>query len=71
MMDLTGETLQQWIDDMAATDLALSTKRTRQAMLSSWCAWLVKRTILTTKPVAKRDRPPHRSAPPQEMPSGP
>lgn len=68
--DLTGETLQQWMDDMAATDLALSTMRTRQAALSSLCAWLVKRAILTTNPVAKMDRPPHRSAPPTQVPSG-
>ncbi len=68
--DLTGETLQQWMDDMAATDLALSTMRTRQATLSSWCAWLVKRSILTTNPVAKMDRPPHRPAPPTQVPSG-
>jgi integrase/recombinase XerC len=68
--DLTGETLQQWMDDMAATDLALSTMRTRQATLSSLCAWLVKRKILTTNPVAKMDRPPHRSEPPRQVPSG-
>lgn len=68
--DLTGETLQEWLDDMAATDLALSTMRTRQATLSSLCAWLVKRAILTTNPVAKMDRPPHRSAPPTQVPSG-
>ena len=70
MTDLTGETLQQWMDDMAANDLALSTMRTRQAMLSSLCAWLVKRGILTTNPVAKMDRPPHRSEPPRQVPSG-
>lgn len=68
--DLTGETLQEWMDDMAATDLALSTMRTRQATLSSLCAWLVKRAILTTNPVAKMDRPPHRSEPPRQVPSG-
>ena len=68
--DLTGETLQQWMDDMAANDLALSTLRTRQATLSSLCAWLVKRGILTTNPVAKMDRPPHRSEPPKQVPSG-
>jgi len=68
--DLTGETLQQWMDDMAATDLALSTMRTRQATLSSLCAWLVKRAILMTNPVAKMDRPPHRSEPPRQVPSG-
>ena len=36
--DLTVETIQQWMDDMAANDLALSTLRTRQATLSSLCA---------------------------------
>ena len=65
-----GGDLQQWMDDMAATDLALSTMRTRQATLSSLCAWLVKRAILTTNPVAKMDRPPHRPAPPTQVPSG-
>src|SRR6266849_5304154 len=68
--DLTVETLQQWMDDMAANDLALSTMRTRQALVSSLCAWLVKRAILTTNPVAKMDRPPHRSEPPAQVPSG-
>ena len=68
--DLTGETLQQWMDDMAANDLALSTMRTRQALVSSLCAWLVKRGILTTNPVARMDRPPHRSEPPAQVPSG-
>ena len=68
--DLTGETLQQWMDDMAANDLALSTMRTRQALVSSLCAWLVKRGILTTNPVARMDRPPHRAEPPAQVPSG-
>ena len=68
--DLTVETIQQWMDDMAANDLALSTLRTRQATLSSLCAWLVKRGIMTTNPVAKMDRPPHRSEPPAQVPSG-
>lgn len=68
--DLTGETLQQWMDDMAAHDLALSTMRTRQATLSSLCGWLVKREILSTNPVATMDRPPHRSEPPAQVPSG-
>jgi len=68
--DLTVETLQQWMDDMAANDLSLGTMRTRQATLSSLCAWLVKRAILTTNPVASMDRPPHRSEPPAQVPSG-
>ena len=68
--DLTEEIVQQWMDDMAANDLSLSTMRTRQATVSSLCAWLVKRGILTTNPVAKMDRPPHRAEPPTQVPSG-
>jgi site-specific recombinase XerC len=46
------------MDDMAAEDLALSTMRVRQSTLSSFCAWLVKRDLLTVNPIAKLDRPP-------------
>ncbi|MFO0771315.1 MAG: tyrosine-type recombinase/integrase [Nitrospiraceae bacterium] len=67
--DLTTETIQGWMDDMAANDLALSTMRTRQATLSSLCGWLVKRDLLVSNPVAKLDRPPHRSEPPRQVPS--
>src|SRR6059036_3293276 len=41
--DLTSPTIQEWMDDMAGADLALSTMRVRQSTLSSFCAWLVKR----------------------------
>ena len=68
--DLTVDMIQQWMDDMAAHDLSLSSLRTRQATLSSLCAWLVKRDILMSNPVAKMDRPPHRSEPPTQVPSG-
>ena len=68
--DLTVDMIQQWMDDMAANDLSLSSLRTRQATLSSLCAWLVKRDILVSNPVAKMDRPPHRSEPPTQVPSG-
>ena len=36
--DLTVDMIQQWMDDMAANDLSLSSLRTRQATLSSLCA---------------------------------
>ena len=68
--DLTVEMIQQWMDGMAGDDLSLSSLRTRQATLSSLCTWLVKRDILTSNPVAKMDRPPHRSEPPTQVPSG-
>ena len=35
--DLTRETVQAWMDEMAATDLALSTMRSRQSTLFSLC----------------------------------
>jgi integrase/recombinase XerC len=54
--DLTASTVQAWMDDMAAEDLALSTMRVRQSTVSSFCAWLVKREILTANPVAKLER---------------
>jgi integrase/recombinase XerC len=67
--DLTLATLQQWMDDMARCDLALSTMRTRQCTLSSFCSWLVKRGLLAANPVAAMDRPPHRSEPPRQVPT--
>jgi len=36
--DLTPLMIQTWMDDMAASDLALSTMRVRQSTLSSFCA---------------------------------
>jgi len=61
--------IQCWMDGMAADNLSLSSLRTRQATLSSLCTWLVKRDILVSNPVAKMDRPPHRSEPPTQVPS--
>jgi site-specific recombinase XerD len=48
--DLTPLTIQQWMDDMAGSDLALSTMRVRQSAVSSFCGWLVKRDVLATNP---------------------
>ncbi len=59
--DLTPAVIQAWMDDMAGADLALSTMRVRQSTLSSFCAWLVKRDVLASNPVAKLERPPHPS----------
>ena len=39
--DLSAPTIQTWMDDMAGSDLALSTMRARQSALSSFCGWLV------------------------------
>jgi integrase/recombinase XerC len=66
--DLDAPTIQAWMDEMAAADLALSTMRTRQSTVSSFCAWLVKRQVLTANPVAQLDRPPHRHGPPRQVP---
>jgi site-specific recombinase XerD len=66
--DLKANTIQAWMDDMAAADLALSTMRVRQSTLSSLCAWLVKRQIIVANPVAQVDRPPHRREAPRQVP---
>ncbi len=66
--DLTCPMIQAWMDDMAATDLALSTMRVRQSVVSSFCAWLVKREVLTANPVARLERPPHHREPPKQVP---
>ena len=66
--DLTGETVQAWMDHMAAADLALSTMRSRQSTLSSLCSWLVKRETLRENPVAKLDRPRYERTPPRQVP---
>jgi len=66
--DLTPPVIQAWMDDMAGTDLALSTMRVRQSTLSSFCAWLVKRDVLVANPVAKLERPPHHREPPTQVP---
>jgi integrase/recombinase XerC len=66
--DVQMETIQHWMDAMAASDLAVSTMRVRQSALSSLCSRLVKRGVLGTNPVAKLDRPPHRREPPRQVP---
>ena len=57
LMDLNRATIQGWMDDMAARDLSVSSMRTRQSTLSSFCTWLVKREALPANPVAGMDRP--------------
>jgi integrase/recombinase XerC len=64
LQDLTEEVIQAWMDDMAAADLAISTLRIRQATLSSFCNWLVKRRLLAVNPITRMDRPPHQHVPP-------
>jgi site-specific recombinase XerD len=66
--DLSATTIQDWMDDMAGGDLALSTMRVRQSALSSFCGWLVKRRVLAANPVAQLDRPPHRRESPKQVP---
>src|SRR2546425_1655836 len=66
--DLTLAMIQAWMDDMAGADLALSTMRVRQSVVSSFCAWLVKRDVLAANPVARLGRPPHHWEPPQQIP---
>lgn len=68
VVDLTPDTIQAWMDDMAGADLALETMRVRQSVLSSFCAWLVKRRVLPSNPVAQLDRPPHRREAPKQVP---
>ena len=67
--DLTQSSIQLWMDEMASDDLAMSTMRSRQSALSSFCAWLVKRGVLQANPVAGMDRPPHRIEPPRQVPT--
>ena len=66
--DLTASAIQAWMEDMAGEDLALGTMRVRQSTVSSFCAWLVKRAVLTANPVAKLERPPHHREPPRQIP---
>jgi len=66
--DLDATTVQAWMDNMAAGDLAVSTMRVRQSTVSSLCAWLVKRGQLSTNPVTRLDRPPHRREAPRQVP---
>lgn len=67
--DLTVSSIQLWMDEMASDDLALSTMRSRQSALSSFCAWLVKWGVLQANPIATMDRPPHRTEPPRQVPT--
>jgi site-specific recombinase XerD len=62
--DLTRPMSQAWLDDMAASDLGLSTLRCRLSTLSSFCAWLMKREVLATNPVVGIDRPPRQTVNP-------
>lgn len=62
--DLTTDMIQAWMDDMAASDLSMNTMRCRQASLSSFCNWLVKRNLMESNPVARMDRPPRQWTPP-------
>ena len=64
LADLSGPVIQAWMDAMAAADLALNTLRCRQATLSSFCTWLVKRGHLLANPILQLDRPPHQRVPP-------
>jgi site-specific recombinase XerD len=66
--DLTQETVQAWMDQMADADLALSTMRSRQSTLSSFCSWLVKRESLAENPVTRLDRPRYERTPPAQVP---
>ena len=69
LSDLSRTTIQEWMDDMAARDLSVSSMRTRQSTLSSFCTWLVKREALPANPVAGMDRPPHRIEAPKQVPT--
>jgi integrase/recombinase XerC len=69
LLDLDRATIQEWMDDMAARDLSVSSMRTRQSTLSSFCTWLVKREVLQANPVAGMDRPPHKIEAPKQVPT--
>lgn len=62
--DLTDVMIQGWMDAMAAAALAINTLRTRQAALSSFCNWLVKRGHLPANPIHRMDRPPQQRGQP-------
>jgi site-specific recombinase XerD len=64
LQDMTQETIQGWMDEMAASNLSINTLRCRQAVLSSLCNWLVKRNLLSVNPISRMDRPPHDRRPP-------
>lgn len=67
VQDVTQEMIQARMDEMAASDLAINTLRCRQASLSSFCNWLVKRTMLDSNPVC----PDGSAAPPVDAALGP
>ena len=67
--DLSKETVQAWMDQMAESNLAQSTMRVRQSTLSSLCSWLVKRESLADNSVAKLDRPRYERTPPNQVPN--
>ena len=69
LLDLNRATIQEWMDDMAARDLSVSSMRTRQSTLSSFCTWLVKREVLPANSVVGMDRPPYRIEPPKQVPT--
>jgi len=69
LSDLNRTMIQEWMDDMAAKDLSVSSMRTRQSTLSSFCTWLVKREVLHANPISGMDRPPHRIEPPKQVPT--
>jgi len=58
VQDLTEPKIQAWMDEMAGANLAINTLRCRQATLSSFCNWLVKRGGLGANPILRMDRPP-------------
>ncbi len=58
IQDLVEPKIQAWMDDMAGSNLAINSLRCRQATLSSFCNWLVKRRLLTANPILRMDRPP-------------
>ena len=64
VQDVTQEMIQGWMDEMAGANLAINTLRCRQAVLSSFCNWLVKRNLLSLNPILRMDRPPHERKPP-------
>src|SRR2546425_7764042 len=68
LSDVEATTIQRWMDDMAASDLAVSTIRVRQCTMSSFCAFLVKRQLVAANPVSLLDRPPHHREPPKQVP---
>ena len=66
--DLTATHLSAWMIEMAKADLALSTMRVRQSVVSSFCIWLVKRGLLASNPVEALDRPKVVRTPPAGVP---